>query len=194
MKKLITSAFAFCLMASMAFAQTGERLPAFREMYKTGTAPSAGITCVQTGTLGATITGGTFNLNYAGMVTAPITWVGTNATLVTNIQNALNALPTIGTGQSTVAAGTMVNGAGGTFTVTFGGNLSKQVLPVMSVQANNMTGAAHTLTFAITTAGVEADGRILPKGALIMAADTGKWYTNSGTPPNPVWSIITSTP
>jgi hypothetical protein len=180
--------------ATSEFAQTGERLPSSSGgWWTTGTAPSAGVNCVQTLTIGAPTTG-TFRLTFAGPITTPITWVAVNVTLVTNIQNALNALNTInGSGNVTVAAGTIVNGANGTITVTFSGDRGKRVEPVMTV-TNNLSGGTPTLTCAITTAGVEADCRICPKGALVTAKDTGKLYIQTGTPPNPVWSIITSTP
>ena len=78
---------------------------------------------VQTLTFGGTPTGGTFTLTFDGYTTAPISWSSTNATLVANIDAALEALPNIGAGGVTVAVGTMTNGIG-TITVTFGGILA----------------------------------------------------------------------
>ena len=191
--KLITTIFLTAVLAiSMAFAQSGENLPAFKQVYSTATTPSAGTNCIQSLTFGATITGGTFKLAYDGKTTAAITWSSTNATLVSNIDTALEALANIGTGGVTTAAGTIVNGAAGTVTVTFTGNRAKQVINAMTVADNSRTGAAHTLTNAITTPGVEADGRLLPKGAACVALDTGVWYANTGTPPSPTWVKISS--
>jgi hypothetical protein len=191
--KFITSVFlSLALLVSVAFSQSGENLPAFRNVYSTATAPSAGANCIQTLTFGATITGGTFKLAFDGKTTAAITWVGVNATLVSNIDTALEALATVGTGGVTTTAGTIVNGAGGTVTVTHTGDRAKQVVPAMTVADNSMTGAAHTLTNSITTPGVSADGRILPKGSACVALDTGVWYANTGTPPNPTWVKISS--
>lgn len=178
--------------ASLSFGQSGERIPTFNNVYATATTPSSGTNCVQTLTFGATITGGTFKLSFDGVTTAAITWSSTNATLVSNIDTALEALRTVGTGGVTTAAGTIVAGVNGTITVTHTGDRAKSVVPAMTVSDNSMTGAAHTLTNAITTAGVEADGRILPKGSACVALDTGVWYANTGTPPNPTWVKISS--
>lgn len=177
---------------NLAFGQIGADLPSFKEIYKSGTTPANGTNCIQTLTFGATITGGTFKLAFDGKTTAAITWVGTNATLVANIDAALEALATIGTGGVTTTAGTIVNGAGGTVTVTHTGDRAKQVVPAMTVADESLTGGASTLTNSITTAGVSADGRNLPKGAACVALDTGVWYANTGTPPNPTWVKISS--
>ncbi len=177
--------------------QAGENIPTWKNVFTTATAPVNGTNCVQTGTLGATITGGSFKLNFGGSVTRAITWVGENHALLTNIQGALDALATVGSGNSGVAAGTMTNGAGGTFLITFRGNVGTKVQPVITVQSNSLTGAAHTLTFAITTPGVEADGRISPKGSTCVAADTGWTYVNFGIPLSPNWvrsGVATPTP
>jgi hypothetical protein len=191
MKKLnltfVTGCLLFVVGVSYTLSQSGENLPTFKNTYVTGTAPVSGTNCVQTGTLGATITGGTFKLNFAGAVTGAITWVGENHTLLTNIQAALDALPTIGAGNSGVAAGTMTNGAGGTFLISFRGERGTRVEPVITVQNNSLTGSAHTLTFAITTPGVEADCRLCPKGSVVVAADTGYSYINFGIPLSPIW-------
>src|SRR5262249_2287564 len=74
------------------------------------------VNAVQTITFGGTITGGTFTLSFNGLTTGPITWSATAATLQTNIQNALLALPNIGTGNVAVAGPRP-------FTITFRGAL-----------------------------------------------------------------------
>src|SRR5205085_1343611 len=63
----------------------------------------AGVSAVQTLTFGPAVSGGTFTLAFNGATTAPITWSSTPATLVGNIQAALDALPTIGAGNTLVA-------------------------------------------------------------------------------------------
>lgn len=166
-----------------------ERLEAFKEIYHTATAPVNGTNEIQTLTFGATITGGTFKLGFAGKTTAAITWSSTNATLVSNIDTALEALGTIGSSGVVTAVGTITSGANGTVTVTFSGsNVARKDVPQMTVEDNSMTGAAHTLAVSTTTAGVEADGRIKPTGTIIVADDTGLIYTNTGSPPNPTWT------
>lgn len=168
-----------------------EDLPAFSgRMLTTATAPSNGTNEIQSLTFGATITSGTFKLKFDGKTTAAITWTATDATLVSRIDTALEALPTVGTGGVTTAIGTISSGVNGTITVTFTGNRAKQDVPLMTVADNSLVGAAHTLTAATTTAGVSGDGRIVPKGTLCVAADTGFTYVNEGTPPNPTWVQI----
>src|SRR5215210_3226831 len=83
-------------------------------------APVAGTNTLQTITIGGTPTGGTFKLTCEGMTTAAITWSATNATLVANIDAALEALPVVGTGGVVTAVGTAVAGIG-TITCTFSG-------------------------------------------------------------------------
>lgn len=187
-KKLISILVGLFSLVSFALAGS-EDLESFRQMYATATLPTAGTNCIQTLTVGA-VSAGTFRLEFAGKG-ATVTWVGVNATLVANIDAALEGLATIGTGGVTTTAGTIVNGANGTVTVTFTGNNAKKVVPVMTTDSTGLTGG--TITAAITTPGVTADGRIYPKGTLVMAKDTGKWYRNEGTPPNPTW-VIMSTP
>src|SRR4051812_18325297 len=90
-------------------------------------APSAGTNEVQTLTIGGTPTGGTFKLAFDGFTTGDITWTATDATLIANIDAALEALPNIGTGGVTTAAGTVSSGIG-TITITFTGNNAKKAV------------------------------------------------------------------
>ena len=188
--KLIAVTLLACMAAVAAFGQSGDNLLAFREMYKSGTVPSNGTSAVQTLTVGA-VSAGTFTLTFEGRTTPAISWANVNATLVNNIDTALETLASIGTNGVAVVAGTITAGANGTITVTFGGNRSKQPVPVMTTNSSGLTGG--TITVATTTAGVAADGRSSPRGTLVCAGDTGKWYRNEGTPPNPTW-VIMSTP
>lgn len=151
--------------------------------------PANGTNEVQTLTFGGTPTGGTFTLTFDGYTTAPISWSSTNATLVANIDAALEALPNIGAGGVTVAVGTMTNGIG-TITVTFGGILAKKAVPTMS-RTSSLTGTAPTLTIAETTAGV--DGTFVNRaaaGALLIDTTTGTTYQNAGTQAAPNWTQI----
>src|SRR5216684_2138617 len=85
----ILAVIGFISMTTFITGQTGENIPTFKQTYSTTTAPVNGTNCIQTGTLGATITGGSFKLNFAGAVTGAITWVGENRQLLANIQTAL---------------------------------------------------------------------------------------------------------
>jgi hypothetical protein len=107
--------------------------------YSSAGAPANGTSEVQTLTIGGTPTGGTFTLAFDGFTTAPITWSATNATLIANIDTALEALPNIGTNGVTTAAGTVTAGIG-TITITFAANLAALAVPTITVVANNLTG------------------------------------------------------
>ena len=67
---------------------------------------------VETLTFTGSPTGGNFSLSYGGATTAAIAYSTSAATLQTNVQNALNALPTIGGGSAVVSV------SGPTITVT----------------------------------------------------------------------------
>src|SRR5262249_6760559 len=74
---------------------------------------------VQTVTFGGAVTGGTFRLTFNSVPTGPISWSPNAATLAANIQAALDALPTIGAG-NTLGAGTGT----GPFSITFRNGLA----------------------------------------------------------------------
>jgi hypothetical protein len=154
-------------------------------------APSAGTDEVQTLTIGGTPDGGTFKLAFEGVTTGAITWSSTNATLVANVDAALEALPGIGTGGVTTAVGTMTAGIG-TITLTFAGNRGKQAVPTISVADNSLTGTAPTVAVTETTPGVNATGRGAPKGATLVRSDNGVVYVNTGTAIAPTWTVVGS--
>lgn len=151
-------------------------------------APSAGTDEVQTLTFGGTWQGGdTFKLMFEGLLTGAIAWSATNATLVANIDAALEALANIGTSGVTTAVGSMTSGIG-TITVTFGGNRGKQAVSTMSVASN--TSAAGTLGVTETTPGVDATGRGAVKGASLTDTTNGVAYINTGTALAPTWTKV----
>lgn len=151
--------------------------------------PGAGTSAVQTLTIGGTPSGGTFKLAFDGQTTAAITWTATDATLVSNIDTALEALTNIGTGGVTTAAGTVSSGIG-TVTITFAGNLTKQLVSVITVALNSLTGSSPTLAIANTTPGVDADFRGAGKGVTVIDTTNGKLYINSGTALAPTWTVV----
>lgn len=206
---------------------------------------------VQTLTFAGTITGGTFKLRMRGQVTDDITWSSTNNTLVSNIDTALEAISPVGASGVVTAVGSMTSGIGtitltfaafgpqplvevaenrltgtsadvssalttagvvfppigkvgvvatagtltdgiGTVTLTFSGaNMAKKVQPLITVAANNLTGTA-TCTTVEATAGVDADFRGAPIGALATDISNGKQYSNTGTAQAPTWTVIGS--
>lgn len=188
-QKLAIAAFV-ALAYGIAFAGS-DPLPAFQgPILTTAGAPSAGTNCIQTITIGGTPTSGTFTLTYKGKTTSAITWSATNNTLVANIDAALEALKTIGTGGVTTAVDSMTAGIG-TITVTFTGDNAKLLIPAMT-STSSLTGSSPTLAVAITTAGVTADGRKSPLGTLLIDSTNKKLYINTGTSLNPTWTVVGS--
>jgi hypothetical protein len=152
-------------------------------------APGAGTSEVQTLTIGGTPTGGTFKLTFEGFTTAAIPWNATNATLIASIDAALEALPNIGTGGVTTAAGTLTAGIG-TITLTFAGNLATKAVATITVADNSLTGTAPTLAVAETTPGVDVTGRGTPTGGRLTDITNGKEYINTGTALAPTWTVL----
>lgn len=152
-------------------------------------APVAGTDEVQTFTIGGTPTVGTFKLAYKSNVTGAITWSATNATLLANIQAALDALGTVGTNGFIATAGTLTNGIG-TILLTAGGNLTKLALDALvTVDTNSLDGSA-TLAIAETTPGVTATHRGAAKGASLKDLTNGIEYVNTGTGLAPTWTKV----
>ncbi len=147
-------------------------------------APVDGTSEVQTLTIDAA--GGTFQLGFDGYTTADITWSATNNTLRDRVDTALEALPSIGTGNVTTAVGTMTAGVG-TLTITFAEALGKKAVALITVEDNSLTGTA-TLTVEETTPGVDATHRGAPKGAKLLDITNGVDYINAGTTTAPTWT------
>lgn len=157
-----------------------------QEILAVAGAPVNGTDEVQTLTIDAT--GGTFKLKFEGFVTAAISWSATNTTLRDNVDTALEALPSIGTGGITTAVGTMTAGVG-TLTLTFAGNRGKQAIGSLVTVANNSLTGTATLSIAETTPGVDATFRGAPKGQLVVDTTNGKLYINTGTALAPTWTV-----
>ena len=168
-------------------AGTGVDPAGSHRVYRAATAPVAGTDEVQTITFGGTPTGGTFKLKFQNQITAAISWSATNNTLRDNVDAALEALPGIGTGNVTTAVGTMTAGIG-TLTVTFISALGKRAVDLLTVQVNSLTGTSPTVAVTETTPGVNATGRGLGKGRLLVAEDTGEVYKQTGTTTAPTWT------
>lgn len=155
-------------------------------------APTSGTTAVQTLNFAGTITGGTFALTFGGATTGPIAWSATNATLVANIQAALNALGTLGNAATVVGAGSLVAGIGGA-TVTFSGvNFAVSSVGLISAPPALMllTGAGAALSVANTTPGVTATYRGASAGQLLSDTVNNILYENKGVPQAPVWAKV----
>lgn len=153
--------------------------------------PSGGTSEIDTLTIQTSTSGGTFTLTIAnGRTTAPITWSATNATLVANVDAALEALPQIGVGGVTTAVGTMTAGIG-TITITFAGKNAKLDFPLLTLTNNLITGGA-TPTITTTTPGVLATLRNAVPGQLLVDTVTPDLYINDSTSQvnGPTWTKV----
>lgn len=148
-------------------------------------APTAGTNAVQTLTIGGTPTGGTFKLSFEGRLTGAIAWSATNATLLSNMNTAMDAA--YGAGSIVATAGTIVAGIG-TVILTFGANYALRSVGLVSVAENALTGTTPTLAIANTTPGVDASARGAPKGALLIDTTNGTLFQNTGTGTAPTWT------
>lgn len=155
--------------------------------YTVAGAPVGGTTEVQTLTIGGTPDGGTFTITHDGYTTSAIEWTATDATLVADIDAALEALPNIGTGGITTAAGTLSSGIG-TVTLTFAGVNAKKNMALM-VANSSLTGTAPTAAIAVTTPGVDSTARTARLGALLTDTTNGKLYITTTTNP-PTWVVV----
>lgn len=152
-------------------------------------APAAGTNEVQTLDIGGTPTGGTFRLSFEGRRTGQITWSAVNATLLTNINAALDAA--YGTAAIVATAGTIVAGIG-TVTLTFSGTgVRRKAVPTMTAPENALTGTAPTLSVVEATPGVTATYRDASIGSQVVRTDTGILYINTSTTPGaPTWTVV----
>ena len=128
-------------------------------------------------------------MTYDGFTTAAITWSATNATLLSNINTALDALPNVGASGIVATAGTLTAGIG-TILLTFsGGNVAKKAVNTMTA-TSSLTGTAPTLAIVETTPGVTTSGRGAPIGGRLTDITNGKEYINTGTSLLPVWTVL----
>lgn len=124
-----------------SFSSTGKELLLVRNA-------DVGVNAVYTVTIGAA-TGGTFTLTVGGQTTAGIAY---NATAIA-VENALEALSTVGQGNVTVSGN-----AGGPYTVTFVSALGAQPV-ALTGSGTGLTGGAFAVTS--TTTGVAAAAHTL---------------------------------
>jgi hypothetical protein len=139
-----------------------------RRVRNTAGAPTAGTTEVQTLTIGGTPDGGSMTFTFRGRTTAAVEWTATDATLIADVDAALEALDVIGTGGITAADGTLTSGIG-TITLTFAGTQAKKAQPP----------------------GVDASFRADPIGSLLTDTTNGKLYITTTTNPT-TWAVVGS--
>lgn len=131
----------------------------------------------------------TFRLSHEGFVTSAIAWSSTNTSLVASIDAALEALPSIGTGGVTTAAGGNLTNGVGNVSVTFAGSHAKKAVPTIVAYRNDMTGSSPTLSVTESVAGVDATYRGAATGSILVRTDNGTLYVNTSTTPgSPTWT------
>jgi hypothetical protein len=101
---------------------------------------------VQTLTVTGTPTGGDFTLTFRGYTTAAIAYDATAA----DVQAALEALSTVGTGGVVASGGAL---PGSALTLTFAAQLGDQAVPLITATGNLTGGTTPTASVARTTAG-----------------------------------------
>lgn len=188
MKHRFPLILALCALFVPILPATGQQFPANASPVLSAGAPSNGTSEIQTLTIGGTPTAGSIRITFDGHQTGVITWSATNATLLANINAALDALPNLENGEVVAAAGSLTAGIG-TITLTFGGNRAKLAVNLMTV-ANSLTGTSPTAAITETTPGVTATGRSSAKGRLLIDATNAILYQNTGTPLAPTWTQI----
>lgn len=99
---------------------------------------------VQTITITGTPAGGTFTLSFKGYTTAPIAFNASAAT----VQAALRLLSSIGSAGVTAGGGTF---PGTPVTITFGGALAGQNLPMITASAAGLTGGTTPAVGVVET-------------------------------------------
>jgi autotransporter-associated beta strand protein len=123
-------------------------------------------------TITRTATTGTFTLTFNGQTTGALDASLSTAGLATAIQNALNALPSIGG----IGGSVSVAGAGNTFTVTFGTYLQAVNVPLL------VASAGAPVTVAVTREGAGNDTSELTISAAISDfGNTAGGITKLGT-------------
>src|SRR5207302_4783 len=116
---------------------------------------------VQTITVNATGTVGTFTLTFNGQTTAPLAYnvpASGGAGPTDSVENALNALSTIGG----IGGFVTVTQTGNVYTVTFGGSLDRSNVPEMTAVGSN--GANVTTD----TLKVGPEGTVVVSGATLQ--------------------------
>ena len=122
------------------------RLPKGFTAYMSNFPAAGNQNCEQTITLLGTPTAGTWTLSYGGHTTTALAY-NSAASIV---QSALQALPSIGTGNATVTSP-----AAFTYLVTFTGTLGNQPIAAMTADGHRLTPTT-TITIDITTPGSTA--------------------------------------
>jgi hypothetical protein len=162
--------------------------------------PINGTNAVQTLAIGGTPTAGaasSISLTWNGLTSIPALWSATNATLLANIQAALDGLFNSGgtSAYNCIATNSTLSSGVGNILITFQGSYAAMPQSLL-VAVNNLTGTAPTAVVTNTTTGVSATNRQAAPGeqcvftganctntvmTITLAAVTSGTFTISGT-------------
>ena len=142
---------------------------------------------VQTLTIAGSVTGGNFRLIYGGnLISGPIVWSASTATLLANIQAQLNIM--FGAGNAVAA-----DDGGGGISITFQGALTHANLQQLTVNPANLIGGSATITtltngggntvqtVVATGAGTMTFSYTAPDGVVTAAASPLDWPPTAAT-------------
>lgn len=154
--------------------------------------PGAGTDAVWTVTLADTISSGSFTITYDGPegteTSGAITWSSTNATLLSRINTATNAMGLFATGELLAEDDALTLGIG-TLTLTFGGAYEKLAVGTLSIDDALIVGGG-SVTIEETTPGVTASFRSRGIGTVCCDVTHAKLYINTGTATAPTWTVV----
>lgn len=176
--KILTSLVALSALLFIPFAgYAQDSTIASRSVYAYAGAPVNGTNEVDTITIQTSTSALVFTLTITGgRTTGPITWSATDATLIANIDAAVEALAAVGVGGVTTAAGTGSSGIG-TYTLTFTGKNAAQDFPALTLTEVSRTGGTAA-TISTTTAGVAGTFVQAKPGDLLEDTTNGELYIN----------------
>ncbi len=182
--------------------------PATGNLYVADSDGGSGLNEIQTLNPSGFFPGFQFTLTFNGQTTQPIIYTGVGAADAMNIQNALDALSTIGGVAGTM---TVTPSQTGSFTVEFGGSLSLEALPLLT--ATVIIGPLNAisvqeqvqgspLTVVNGTSGNPGVWRIQPgasgvAGAWVNLTDIvsfNRGFTRSSNPADPVYGPLSGSP
>lgn len=118
-------------------------------------------------------TGGTITLTYNAIATSAIAYSATPATFAASVQAALEAHPSIGTGNVAVTLSQNNNtGVSAALVITFNGTLYHQGLTAITVSNNSLTGGTSPTASGLTAEGTALTAASNTQGDIADAAGT----------------------
>jgi hypothetical protein len=177
------------LVVALAFASFGGSAnPPTTVLVTTHGPPDDGTNSVQSISFDSGVSGGTFRLRFGIKSTSAIAWSPMNGTLVSHLQDALRAVPSIGSDGVNCEEGEDLDAGHGSVVCTFAGKkTAKLAVPVLSVLSNSLLGAPHLITVDQQVEGVTADARSYHAGAIDVDLDVLKFYVNDHDGPDVAW-------